>query len=354
MTETGAASPVGAPGLRVMQLMAGAPQGGAELYFVRLCLALQRAGLTQVAIVRPNPERNAKLSAGGIAIIEAPYGGWLDFTTRRTIKRAIASFKPAVVMSYMTRATQYVPRGDFVHVARLGGYYDLRHYRHCDHLVGNTPDLVEYFMRGGWLRERVHFIPNFVDTHRSPPVDRAHYATPAAAPLIFALGRLHTNKAFDVLLAAVAQIPGAYLWLAGEGPERAALESLAADFGIASRVKFLGWQDDAAPFFAAADVVAVPSRHEPLGNVVLEAWAQGVAVVAAASHGPRFLIADGESGLLAPVEDAGALAASLSRVLADRELARRLAAGGAKALSAQFSEEAVVARYLALFRQVVA
>lgn len=337
-----------------MQLMAGAPQGGAELYFVRLCLALQRAGVEQLAVVRPNAERNARLASGSVATVEACYGGWFDFKTRRTIKRAIASFRPDIVMSYMTRATRYVPRGRFVHIARLGGYYDLTNYRHCDHLIGNTPDLVEYFTRHHWPRDRVHFIPNFVDMHKSPPADRAHYDTPLDAPLVLALGRLHPNKAFDVLIAALAQVPEAYLWLAGEGPERAALESAAARLGVLSRLRFLGWQNDPAPFFAAADVLAVPSRHEPLGNVVLEAWGQGVPVVAAASQGPRFLIRDGENGLLVPVEDAGALAAGLVRVLADPALARKLTEGGRATLAAKFSEPAVVARYLALFQEVLA
>jgi len=355
-TLSAAAAPgvAGGGGIRVLQAMAGAAQGGAELYFLRLCLALQRAGLSQHAVVRPHPERVAKLEAGGVTVTCARFGGWLDFTTRPAIRRAIASFRPHIVMSYMTRATRYMPRGNFVHIARLGGYYDLKHYRRCDHLVGNTPDLVEYFQRHGWPRERVHFIPNFVDTHTSPPADRARFATPGTVPLVFALGRFHRNKAFDVLLAAMARLPEAYLWLAGDGPERGPLESAAAELGLSGRVRFVGWQDDPAPFFAAADVLAVPSRHEPLGNVVLEGWAQGLPVVAAASQGPRFLIRDGENGLLVPVDDPESLAAALSRVLADRRLAGRLAAGGRAALGAEFSEQAVVAGYLSLFRRVLA
>ncbi|HLF58135.1 MAG TPA: glycosyltransferase [Alphaproteobacteria bacterium] len=341
-------------GIRVLHAMAGAAQGGAELYFERLCLALQRAGLSQLAVIRPHPERVAKLEAGGVAVTGAKYGGLLDFTTRRAIKSAIASFRPQIVLSYMTRATRFIVRGNFVHIARLGGYYNLRHYRHCDHLVGNTPDLIEYFLRHNWPHARVHFIPNFVDTRKCAPADRARFNTPASVPLVLALGRFHPNKAFDVLLAAMSRLPEAYLWLAGDGPERPALEALSAELGLSGRVRFLGWQDDPAPLFAAADALAVPSRHEPLGNVVLEGWAQDRAVVAAASHGPRFLIRDGENGLLVPVEDVGSLSAALARVLGDRGLAARLVEGGRTALAAEFSEQAVVGRYLALFQQVLA
>ena len=343
-----------ADGLRVLHAMGGAEHGGAELYVERLCLALQRAGLSQLAVIRPHPERVARLKAGGVAVRTAKYSGVFDVTTRRRLKDAIASFRPQIVMSYMTRATRFVPRGDFVHIARLGGYYPLQHYRRCDHLIGNTPDLVEYFLRNGWPPERAHFIPNFVESRTSAPADRGAWATPSAAPLVLALGRLHRNKAFDVLLDAMVRLPGAYLWLAGEGPERGALEAQAAQLGISDRVRFLGWQDETGPLFAAADVLAVPSRHEPLGNVILEGWVQDRPVVAAASQGPRFLIQDGVNGLLVPAEDTESLSAALARVLGDPALAARLAEGGRQALTARFSPAAVVAAYLDLFRRVLA
>ncbi len=350
-----AATPVPSSGkdIRVLQVMAGAKAGGAEVYFVRLALALARAGLAQAAVTRPHAARTRSLKSAGLAVAEARFGRVFDFTTRRTLASMISSFRPNVVLSFMTRATQFVPGGDFVHIARLGGYYDLKHYRRCDHLIGNTPDLVDYFMSHGWPRERVHFIPNFVDRHMATPANRTQFDTPATAPLVFALGRFHPNKAFDVLIESIAGMPDAYLWLAGEGPEQRALEAAAARRKVSGRIRFLGWQDDPAPFFAAADVLAVPSRHEPLGNVILEAWAQGVPVVAAASQGPRFLVRDGENGLLVAIDDAALLAAALSRVIADRALAKHLADGGRASLAAQFSEPAVIARYLALFAQVI-
>src|SRR3546814_8546367 len=81
------------------------------------------------------------------------------------------------------------------------------------------------------------------DLAATPPADRATYGTPAKAPLIFALGRLHENKAFDILLQALAAVPGAWLWLTGDGPLRRKLERQAVEFGVADRVRFLGWQE---------------------------------------------------------------------------------------------------------------
>jgi glycosyltransferase involved in cell wall biosynthesis len=328
---------------RLLQAIAGQPHGGAEAFFERLAVALARAGETQRLVIREDAARAARLRAAGLDVIEAPFGGAFDFRTRPILAEAIARFRPEIVLTWMNRASAACPAGDFVQVGRLGGYYDLKYYRGCRHLVANTRDIVAYVVRSGWPADRAHYLPNFAVEAVAAPVPRAHLDTPEDAPLALALGRLHRNKGFDILLAAVAQVPRLHLWLAGEGEERAALEGQAHALGIASRVRFLGWREDMPALLAAADVVAVSSRHEPLGNVVLEAWAAGVPVIATASEGPGALIRDGESGLLVRTDDADALARALSRAAGDAGLRSVLAATGRAVFAAEFSEPRVVA-----------
>ncbi|MBM3597441.1 MAG: glycosyltransferase [Alphaproteobacteria bacterium] len=337
---------------RVLQVMAGADKGGAEAFFVRLVTALQRAGLDQRAAIRTNAARAAALRAAGVDTIELPFGGWFDFTTGPALKRVLADYRPDIALTWMSRATQRLPRSPAIHVARLGGYYDFKHYRRCDHLIANTAGIADHLVQGGIDPARVHVLRNFVDAVDAMPVDRAGLDTPADAKVVLAMGRLHENKAFDVLLAAVARIEGAWLWLAGSGPEDAALKAQAARLGIAGRVRFLGWRDDGGALLASADVLVCSSRHEPLGNVVLEAWAARRPVVAAASAGPAMLIVDGESGLLAPVDDAVALADAIGRVLSDAGLAGRLAEAGHTAWAQGYTEDRVVAAYLDFFRRI--
>jgi glycosyltransferase involved in cell wall biosynthesis len=343
-----------APRLRVLQAMAGAPHGGAEAFFTRLVPALARAGLEQRVAIRRDAARAAALRAAGIEPVELAFGGVFDLATRRALKREVAAFAPRIVLTWMSRATRHCPKGDFVHVARLGGYYDLKNYRRCDHLIGNTRDIVAWLRREGWPSERAHYLPNFVDAAPAPALPRAALGTPEGAPLALALGRLHVNKGFDVLLEALAELPELHCWLAGDGPERAFLEQRAARLGLGARLRFLGWREDVAALYGAADLLVCPSRHEPLGNVVIEAWARGRPVVAAASDGPRALIREGESGLLVPVESAAGLTAALRRLVGDPALASRLVAGGRAAYEAEFTEAAVVARYLEFFAKVAA
>lgn len=335
--------------------MAGAEHGGAELFFERLVIALHRAGIQQHVLVRQHAERGRKLREAGLNPVELPFGGRFDFRTRPGFKREIERFKPHVVLTWMNRATAFCPKAEgFVHVARLGGYYDLKYYRGCDHLVGNTQDIVDYLVKNGWPAERAHYLPNFVNSESLPPVSRKASYTPESVPLIFALGRLHENKGFDVLLKAVARLSDVYLWIAGDGPLRQDLEDQAQALGIKPRVRFLGWREDVAALHATADMFVCPSRHEPLGNVVIEAWAQGSPVVATASQGPAKLIIDGRTGLLTPVDDPVALADAIKRLVRDPDLRARLGAAGRAAYEDGFTEAQVVAQYRDFFQRVIA
>lgn len=342
--------------MRLLQAMAGGRHGGAEAFFERLAMAFGRRGLAQRLLIRRDAARAERLRQAGLDAVELSFGGRLDLATRGRFAREIEAFAPDVVLTWMSRATHFCPcqraPRPFVHAARLGGYYQLKYYRRCDHLIGNTQDIVDYLVREGWPKERAHYLPNFVSAERLPPVPRASFGTPEGAPLLLGLGRLHANKAFDRLIEALAQVPGAWLWIAGEGPERGALTRRAAAAGVAERVRFVGWREDVPALFAACDLFVSASRREPLGNVVIEAWAQGKPVVATASQGPKALIVPGQNGLLVPVDDTPALARAIARLIADRELAARLAAGGREAYEAAYTEDAVVSRYLEFFRKV--
>lgn len=340
--------------LRLLQTMAGAEVGGAEAFFVRLAIAFERAGVDQRVVIRRDPARARALRAGGVVPVELPFGGRMDFRTRPALQREIDRYRPDVVLSWMSRAS-WATQADkrYALVGRLGGYYDLKYYRHCDYLVGNTADIVEYIVGEGFPQDRVAYLPNFVNPPASEPLSRLGFDTPMDAPLLLAMGRLHENKAFDTAIRALKDIPGAWLWIAGEGPEAASLAALARNEGVADRVRFLGWRDDSDAVMQACDVYVCSSRHEPLGNVVLEAWAAGKPVVAAAASGPAGLIGQDEAGLLVPVDDAAALAQAVRRVTGDPELAARIAAEGHARFERDYTEDAVVDRFLAFFDRIV-
>ncbi len=329
--------------MRVAQVMAGAPAGGAELFFERLTLALHRAGDTILPVIRRDPGRAGRLAAGGLAPLQLRFGGALDLLTRPRVAAALRGFAPRVVVAWMNRAARQTPPGDWVLAGRLGGYYDLRYYRACDHLIGNTRGIVAWIRGQGWPASRVHHLPNFApDLSGSAP---AVLPMPPDAPVVLALGRLHRNKAFDILVRALPLLPGVHVVIAGEGPERAALLSLARDLGVADRLHLPGWRTDQAALLARCDLLACPSRHEPLGNVVIEAFSASRPVVAADAAGPAELITPDRDGLLVPREDPGALAAAVADVLAQPALAARLGQAGRARFEAEHAEAPVLAQW---------
>lgn len=344
--------------MKLMQTMAGGVVGGAEEFFVRLAAGLNRAGIAQTVAVRPNDTRNPRLREAGLEPLELPFGGLLDLRTVSALAAEIDRFQPDIVLSWMNRASAQTGKAvakasaSPVVIGRLGGYYDLKYYAACDHLVGNTPGITRYLVEQGWPESRAHFVPNFVSAVPGSSLQRNDFHVPEDAPLIVAAGRLHRNKAFDTLLTALKNVPDVYLLLAGDGGDARQLESLAHKLGVAGRVRFLGWRTDMANLMATADVLVCPSRIEPLGNVVIEAWARNIPVIAAASDGPSWLINDGEDGLLVPVDNPDLLGDAIQRFAADPGLAPRLAAAGRRRFEAEFTESAVVARYLELFERV--
>jgi len=328
--------------MRIAQIMAGAPQGGAEAFYERLTIALHGAGDTLLPVIRSNAARAGRLRCAGLEPRELRFGGPFDLLTGPRLALALRRFAPEVAIAWMNRAASFAPRGPWKLVGRLGGYYKLRHYRACDHLVANTHDIRRWVIEQGWPRAGVTTVPNFADDLAGA----APAALPGAGgPLLLAMGRLHPNKGFDMLLRALPLVPEATLCIAGEGPERAELEALAREIGVAARTHFLGWREDRGALLAACDLFVCPSRHEPLGNVLLEAWSAARPVLAAAAQGPMELLEPDQDGVLVPLEDPGALGRAMRALLADAPRRAALAAAGRARFAASFAEAPVLAQW---------
>ncbi|MDF2900583.1 MAG: glycosyl transferase [Phenylobacterium sp.] len=332
--------------MSVLHLLGTAGEGGAETYFLDLVAALAEDGVGQVAAIRANANREAALARIGVPSGLFRFGGPIDILTKPRLKAFAEKHEAKLALAWMNRAARHTPGGPWARVGRLGGYYNLKYYKGFDELVANTEDIADWVVSQGWPAGKVRHIPNFAAAPADvEPVNRATLDTPEDAPLLLAMGRLHEAKAHDVSLAALAQVPYAYLWIAGVGGLETKLRAMAHALGVSDRVRFLGWRTDPSALYRAADICVFPSRYEPLGNVVIQSWAHGLPVIAAASQGPSALIRDGEDGLLVPIDDAGALAGAINRLIADPMLRIALVQHGAERVEAEFSPAAVVAQW---------
>lgn len=140
----------------------------------------------------------------------------------------------------------------------------------------------------------------------------------ARPPAIVAVGRLSREKGFDDLITAFARVTThhATLTIAGEGPERAALEALIREHDLGWKVNLTGYTDP-APLYARSRLCVIPSRTEAFGMVAVEALAAGLPVVATACAGPREILAGDSFGKIVPIGDTRAMARAIDAALAD-------------------------------------
>lgn len=344
--------------------------GGADQFYVRLLRALHDAGQPVTAINRAGSPVAQALAADGIEQIHVPLANQWDLWSLGKIRKLVATRQPCIVQTYMGRATRLTrlpPEAQAVHIARLGGFYKIDgYYRHAHAWIGNTRGICDYLVQSGLPPQRIFHIGNFVPDPSAVGEDgkaelRRLHGIPSGAWVLFALGRLIGKKGFDDLLRALAHLPSevagraVVLMIAGEGPSLEALQALARELGLADRVRWLGWQNPPDAFYALADAFVCPSRHEPLGNVILEAWNYRLPVVSTRSDGAVELIEDGRTGLLCECGDDKAMAGQIESLLtASDEQRRSLCEAGHKYLQSHYSRAAVLEAYLALYQRLMA
>jgi glycosyltransferase involved in cell wall biosynthesis len=226
-----------------------------------------------------------------------------------------------------------------------------------------SDDILQCCRKYGVTDNRSVLIENAIDTdqfRRLKSVAAAKEAMdwPATRFLVGAVGRLSSEKAFDVLIRAIHELVQSGvdlgLLIAGDGGERAPLQALIDKLGLSERVRLVGFQGDLRPLYEAMDLFVLSSLREGLPNVLLEAMALEVPVVATRIAGIPRLIADGENGLLLPAGDQAALARAIRHALESSELRLRWAAAGRKTIEDRYSFAARMKKVAAVYDQLLA
>ncbi|HVZ99921.1 MAG TPA: glycosyltransferase [Caulobacterales bacterium] len=340
--------------MRILQVIAGAVEGGAENHMLENVLALHEAGVEQHVVTRGHNEgRLERMRKAGVAFSVASFDKvWRD-PTNATIREAHDKLKPDVNHYWMGRAGTYAPKPwRLRNLGWYGGYYPLGRFKTCEWHAAVTADIVKHIIAEGAPADRVQVLNNYASLEPGQSVDRAEFDTPEDSPLVLALARLHWKKGLDTLLEAMVGLPGVYCWIAGDGPLEADLKSQATRLGLDERVRFLGWRTDRAALLAACDLVAFPSRYEPFGNVTIEAWAARRPLVVADAAGPAATVTNEVDALLIPKDNVEALREALRRVIDDADLAKRLVENGARAYEMNFTKPAFVRAAMTLYERI--
>ena len=219
-----------------------------------------------------------------------------------------------------------------------------------------TPRLRRLLLSDGVDENRIHLIPPGMN----PSLFEGPFEDPFAGigrPRVLFVGRLAPQKGVSTLVAAAGLLkhPSARLLLVGDGPERKALEKEAKRIGMGDRLHFVGFvaHERLPAVLVHADLLVLPSLYEELGTVLLEAMQAALPIVASNIGGIPAVIEDGVNGLLVPPGEPEALARAIDRLLADRDLARRLSEG-AQERGKDYDWEVLAERVLRVYQGISA
>jgi glycosyltransferase involved in cell wall biosynthesis len=177
--------------------------------------------------------------------------------------------------------------------------------------------------------------------------------------MLFAVGRLSREKAHANLVIALKQVCDQLPWtplrlvIAGEGPERSRIETMADSLGIRQRLVLLGHVADPSPYYAVADLMVLPSDREGSPVVLLEAMAAGLPIVATSVGGVPEIVTHGQNAILVAAGDPHALADGICSVLRDPRLASRLGANASLCVAESYAPEARARALMRIYRELI-
>lgn len=366
---------------RVLHLITTLDRGGAENALLHLCRGMRESSDwdPRVGYLKGDGELTPEFEAAGIAVEDVALGTLRIDRALTHVSRLLAEFEPDVVHTHLFKA-------DCLGAAVAGStarpvLVSTKH-NEDDYLSGRDPASLAWRTLGRGAARRADAVvaisdgvARFVRAHLGtaparletirygvpelPRGDgayfRAVHGLPDDAPVVLCAARLEPQKDHETLFRAFAALPeelGAHLVLLGRGSREAELRKLAGD-----RVVFAGFVENPVDAYAAADVIALSSRHEGLGLVLVEAALAGVPAVATNVGGIAEAVRDGVTGLLAPAADADAaskaLGTSLARLLGDADERARMGAAARDFARERFSVERYVREHLALYAELL-
>jgi len=326
--------------LRILFFSTGLAYGGAETQLVRLSTRLKSRG-RKVGVVSLTPPKAyvENLKAAGIPVFSLGIQRKLP-DPRPVLRLAwiIWKWRPHIIHSFMVHANLlarlvriFAPVPVLICSVRSineGGRFRELLYRLTDPLCDLTTQLsragLERYVRIGAVpRRKIRYIPNGVDTERFKPnlEDRLKVRKELGIDGFawLAVGRFDPPKNYPTMLQAFARVihkhPDTVLLIAGDGPLKKTTENMARELGIEKQVKFLGIRCDIPQLMNAADAYVMSSSWEGMPNVLLEASATGLPIVATDVGGNSEIVLNGVTGFLVPPRNPEALAEAMLRLM---------------------------------------
>ena len=340
--------------MKILHIVAGRSQGGAETFCSDAIKALDSEKIDQRILCRPHDSFISALNDRNIEYTSLTFNRFKKRSEQNVIAKTVAAYEPDIIHCWMSRASSFVPADiDVPILGWFGGYYDLKNYKNCDFYMGVTKDIVRHIIEKTHKPDRTFLVHTFGTLENDTPVQRSDFDIPDDAKVVLLLSRMHWKKGIDTLLHAALKLENTYFLLAGDGPDLNKYKKLSRKLDLSDRVRFLGWRNDRSALLKIADVCVLPSRYEPFGTVIAEAWYSGVALVATEADGARQYVTHNFDGLLCEIDDSDALADRINTVLTDIKTKDTLISNGYETYRSLFSKDVVIASLLKAYYDIL-
>ena len=344
---------------------------GGERQALWLAESLDRRGHSSIIVARADQPLARRASESGLEVESCAPRFEVDPAAVLGVRRRIRASRVDIVHAHTghavglgalatlgTSAPLVVSRRvDFP----LRGNFGTRwKYGRAAAIIAISRAVAEVLSRSGIERARLVVVPDGTDTRRvitpATPGTIESLGVRPGAPLVIQVAQLVPHKDplnfVRAIAAARDQVPSLQALLVGDGPLASDVAATVRVLGLEGTLHAVGYRQDADALLAAADVVVLSSREEGMGSVLLDALLLGKPIAATRAGGIPEVVTDGETGLLAAVNDPRALGAQIAALVQDRALATRLAAA-ARARADDFSLECLTDRTLAVYERVL-
>jgi len=364
--------------IRLLLIIPTLVRGGAEKQLALLASGLPRNEFdVHVAVLTRSGPLEASLKEHRVPLTIIGKRWKFDLTSYWRLRRYIRDLRPDIVHTWLFAANAYGRQA----AASAGVKHIIAGERCVDpwkaawqlaidralakktqRIVTNSTGVKEFYVSRGLPADKFVIIPNGIEPSDGSPASSreeilAELRLPANARLIGAVGRLWPQKRVKDLIWAADLLKSTrddtHLLIAGDGPQRQRLERYREQNQITDRVHFLGERSDVPRLIPHFDVLWLASEYEGQSNAIMEAMASRVPVIATDIPGNRDLVIDSVTGYLVPVGDRFEFARRTHWLLDDAALRQRLGEAGRECVACEFSVEQMVARYAALYREVV-
>jgi glycosyltransferase involved in cell wall biosynthesis len=360
--------------MRILQVLAGLPLGGAEQLVAELSAWLQeRKHSVLVANLTAEKAMLPAFEARHVRVVQVSVPGILARFYPHRLVSLIRRFQPDVVhchnMAWLKTASACwwtkTPC-----VLTLHNYHDDWLQRHrrwlqwaatkTDYFVGVAPGIEKLFVDIlGVRQERTLYVRNGVADIHTLEDSEANWEVPKCLKVVGMVGRFDMHqKDQATLVRAMAivreRVPGVHLVFIGDGPRRAEVEQLASELGMHDCVHFLGLRRDVPTLLHHLDVFVLSSRIEGESLAILEAMSAQRPIVATAVGGTPALLANGECGLLVPPGDVQAMAQAILELLTNKTKAEELARRARERFLQEYTIDRMGERYLELYQKAIA